>query len=135
MQFNWIEKIDGDHKHALETMYAKEWWTKGRTAERINKMLAGSDVVIGCCNKSNTLVGFARVLTDYTYKAFIFDVIVATEFRSSGLGREILQRILNHPDLAEVVSFELYCPESLIPYYQKNGFELSDSRLLRHRQK
>jgi (1->4)-alpha-D-glucan 1-alpha-D-glucosylmutase len=44
---------------------------------------------------SNAVVAFARVLTDRTFRAFIFDVIVASDHRGRGLGRLLMIKALH----------------------------------------
>lgn len=69
------------------------------------------------------LIGFARVLTDYTIKALIFDVIIDREYRGYGLGKQIMETILQHGQLQGVQQFELYClPEMEAFYESKFGF-------------
>ncbi len=75
--------------------------------------------------------GFARVLTDYTYKAMIFDVIVKPSYRGFGLGKDIIHHIFSLPSLDSVKSFELYCPEGIVGFYEKLGFTAIESKLLR----
>ena len=70
------------------------------------------------------LIGFGRVLTDYTIKAFIFDIIVDKQYRNYGLGKCIMNEILNHPQLVNNVKhFELYCIPKMENFYrQQFGF-------------
>src|SRR5262249_19709448 len=107
----------------LHQLYQKEWWTKGRTLGDVRRMLDHSDYIFGLSEpESMNLVGFARVLTDRVFKVFIFDVIVAAQYRDHGLGRLIMDQILQHPDLLSVKHFELYCLPELIPFYERCGF-------------
>jgi len=93
-------------------------------------MVEHSDLAIGLCSDANQLIAFARVLTDYTFKAMIFDVIVRSDFRGQSLGRSIIDRIVRHETLAQVRSFELYCPDNLVPFYNKLGFAKGTANLL-----
>jgi predicted GNAT family N-acyltransferase len=52
----------------------------------------------------------------------IFDVIVAEAHRRSGLGRRLIDHVLNHSMLADVRHIELYCKPELIPFYERWGF-------------
>jgi GNAT superfamily N-acetyltransferase len=106
----------------LERLYQGEWWTQGRERADIRRMLAHSVVVAFCETDGRRLVAFARVLTDYVYKALIFDVIVDPAYRGTGLGRMLIDAIVNHPDLREVRHFELYCLPELVPFYEQWGF-------------
>jgi N-acetylglutamate synthase-like GNAT family acetyltransferase len=107
----------------LHRLYKKEWWTKDRTLEETRKVVKGSSLVFGICEMpSNRLVGFARVLTDWVFKALIFDVIVDESYQNTGLGRQLMDNIVAHTDLKQVKHFELYClPEKQV-FYQKWGF-------------
>lgn len=130
MPYTWVHVIKDGHLAALYQLYSKEWWTKDRTRAQIDKMLKGSDLVFGCCDSDGRLAGFARVLTDYTFKAMIFDVIVSDDFRGRSIGSALITRILQHPDLQPVTSFELYCPDRLVPYYERFGFAAGSAKLL-----
>lgn len=44
-------------------------------------------------------VGFARVVTDYATFAWLADVFVLEEFRRQGLGKWLVEVIINHPGL------------------------------------
>jgi GNAT superfamily N-acetyltransferase len=68
------------------------------------------------------LVTFARVLTDRIFKAIIFDVIVASAHRGDGLGRRLMDKIVEHPDLTSVRHLERYCLPEMVPFYEKWRF-------------
>lgn len=130
MKHTWIECFESEREQELFDLYSKEWWTEGRQFDDVIRMLRHSDIVLGCCADSGRLVGFGRVLTDFTFKALIFDIIVHAEFRGYGLGRAMVDRIVSHEKLSKVKSFELYCPERLIPFYQRLGFAKGSASLL-----
>ncbi|UDL89249.1 GNAT family N-acetyltransferase [Mesorhizobium sp. PAMC28654] len=129
MPDRWIETFEGERWLQLYDLYSKEWWTAGRGFEDVVKMVEHSDLAIGLCS-DDRLIAFARVLTDYTFKALIFDVIVHADFRGRNLGRDIVTRIVDHESLARVRSFELYCPDTLVPFYGKLGFSKGTANLL-----
>lgn len=131
MQYEWIETFNGPRQAELYEFYKQEWWTEGRSFADVVHMLDHSDITLGCCSSDDRLVGFARVLTDFTFKAMIFDVIVHGDFRGRGVGQAIIDRIRGHETLTRVKSFELYCPDRLVPFHEKLGFAKSSSSLLR----
>lgn len=64
-------------------------------------------------------------MTDHTYYAIVFDVIVAADRRGEGIGETLMNAVVDHPAL-ENVSLSLRCRRGLIPYYESVGFELFD---------
>lgn len=107
----------------LCNLYQSTWWAKGRQPDLVRQMLAHSDIIVGLCDsQTRELVGFARVLTDDVYRAFLLDVIVQEESRSSGLGRMLMEAIVNHPRLQGVEAFILFCLPEMVPFYEKWGF-------------
>ncbi|TPK74084.1 GNAT family N-acetyltransferase [Mesorhizobium sp. B2-4-15] len=130
MPDRWIETFQGERQRQLYDLYSREWWTNGRQFEDVIRMVEHSDLAVGVCSDGDQLIGFARVLTDYTFKAMIFDVIVHSDFRGQQLGQAIINRIIGHKTLTEVRSFELYCPDALIPFYNKLGFAKGTASLL-----
>jgi predicted GNAT family N-acyltransferase len=112
----------------LHVLYQGEWWTRGRSLDDVRLMLEHSKFLFAFCNESDGhLVAFARVLTDMVFKAFIFDFIVAPKNRHEGLGRLLMERILQHSDLRNVQHIELYCLPELVPFYEKLGFSANVS--------
>ncbi|TAJ10067.1 MAG: N-acetyltransferase [Nitrospirae bacterium] len=104
----------------LVRLYAQAPWAAGRTADDARDMLAHSDLVLSVWDGSK-LVGFGRVLTDYVYRASIWDVIVDQDYQGQDIGTQIMQRILQHPDLKRVELFWL-CTRDKQAFYEKLGF-------------
>jgi GNAT superfamily N-acetyltransferase len=118
----------------LVRLYGNEWWSNTRTRADVERMLQSSDLLFAVVEKSSkSLAAFARVLTDRTYVALVFDVIVAPEHRGGGLGRQLLESICSEPALRDVASIELHCQPELLPFYRKWGFteQVGRSRLIR----
>ncbi len=134
MHFEKIEQLTDGQVSDLHRMYQQEWWTKERGLEDVRRMLEHSAVIVGFCDtESKHLVAFARVLTDYVYKALVLDVIVEAGSRGRGLARALMDAVVGHPSLVSVRHFELYCRPELMPMYRKWGFsdELGDLRFMR----
>lgn len=109
----------------LHLLYQQEWWTKGRTLDETHGVVQGSQLCVALLDDNDVLQGFARVLTDYVFKAMIFDLIVAGSHRGQGLGKLLLDAIKTHPDLQSVRHFELYCLPEMFPFYEAHDFSSS----------
>lgn len=121
--YRFVEHIDERLRSDLMELYRDEWWTNQRRDEDVARMLQHTDLVVGVCtDPGGQLAGFTRVLTDRVFKAVIFDVIVAREHRGVGLGKRLLDYVVDHPMVAGVRHVELYCKPEMIPFYDKCGF-------------
>lgn len=74
-----VEKLNQKYLQQLHNLYSQEWWCKDRTLIQTQKVVENSSLIVGIIDKYDNLIAFARVLSDFTFKAFIFDVIVAKE--------------------------------------------------------
>ncbi len=132
MELSVINNLNDTQIEKLHLLYQNEWFTKGRSISDVREMLIKTDFIFGfCSSESEELIGFARVISDWVYKAFVFDVIVDPNSRSKGMGHFIMNTIFEHPVLKKVSHIELYCPEALVPFYEKMKFERRTSLLLR----
>lgn len=130
---NIIYTLTEKHISQLHSLYQQEWWTKTRSLEETRSCVIGSQICIGLVDETSDLVGFSRVLTDYTFKALIFDVIVLKNHRGKGLGDKLLSLIKEHPKLKSVKHFELYCLPEMSDFYAKHGFtaDVGEIKLMR----
>lgn len=95
-------------------------------------MLAGSDAVVSAVGaESGELAGFVRAISDGTYRSTIFDLIVAPDWRGSGLGRALVERILATPALERCRRTDLVCREDVAGFYESLGFKRSGTDQLR----
>ncbi len=124
MTIQQIDSIGQHHVQQLHVLYQNEWWSEDRELPDILEMLRNTPLVIGLIEEeSEQLVGFTRVLTDFVYHAMIFDIIVHPDYRSRGLGRRLMQAIVDHPRLARVNAYWLCCLPEMVPFYKKFAFD------------
>ncbi len=116
-----IYDLTENHINDIHNLYKNEWWTNKRTLEETGQCVRGSQICIGLI-ENNSLIGFVRVITDYTFKALIFDLIVNSDYRNKGLGKKLLNLVKNHEKLKNITHFELYCLPELKSFYEQLGF-------------
>jgi GNAT superfamily N-acetyltransferase len=66
-----------------------------------------------------TLAGFGRAISDDAYQSAIYDVAVVPEFQKKGIGKTIIQHILDRLPLGNVI---LYAAPGKEAFYEKLGF-------------
>ena len=118
----FAEKNDLDPAK-LVRLFQQAPWAKGRTSQDAREMLRHTDVAVTAWD-GDLLIGFGRVLTDYVYRASIWDVIVDKAYQGQGVGADIVQRILNHPRLKKVELFWLCTRRP--GFYENLGFSSKD---------
>jgi predicted GNAT family N-acyltransferase len=123
-----------DRLPELMALFVGQWWTQDRQVDDVATMLDNSDL-IATASDANTgeLLGFGRVLSDFTYLACVMDVIVAEQSRGKGVGAALMDALVTDPRLAQVQSLELTCQEDLEGFYARWGFtsRVGGSRLMR----
>jgi len=122
------------HIVQLCELYQSEWWTVGRSLEDTRTCVDGSQICIGVVDDGNDLLGFVRVITDYTFKALVLDLIVARPARRAGAGSTLLAAVNDHPDLQSVRHIELYCLPELLDFYGQHGFSANADGIVLMRQ-
>ena len=104
----------------LIALFDQAQWSQGRTTHDTSKMLAQSDLVVSAW-ENNRLIGFGRVLTDYVFRASIWDVIIDQHYQGKDIGTQVMRRILDHPSLKHVELFWL-CTRDKQAFYATLGF-------------
>jgi GNAT superfamily N-acetyltransferase len=128
-KYRIVETLTESQVSDLMDLYKNEFWCNQRTREDVVKMLAATDVIIGLVDEGDgvpprklRLIGFTRVMTDFVYRGTIFDVIVHPTYRKMGLGKVLMDAVLNHPQLQAVENLSLNCLPKMIPFYKRWGF-------------
>ena len=101
----------------------RSYWAIGRSFETVKRSIENS-ICFGVYNNSDKLVGFARVLTDYSVFAYIMDVFILEEYRKQGLGKQLMNAIMQHSDLQGLQRFMLATNDAH-KLYEKYGFRQS----------
>jgi GNAT superfamily N-acetyltransferase len=101
---NWtkdIFTISDEFEHLqLEVIVeylARAYWSNQRPRAVIEKSLKHS-LCFGVY-ENQTQIGFARVVTDHATFAYLADVFILESHQGHGLGKWLVQTILEHPDL------------------------------------
>ena len=85
---------------AVVDMLARAYWAVGRPREKTERAFENS-LVFGVYD-GDKQIGMARVVTDFAVFAYLCDVFIHEDYRARGLGKWLMQTIMNHPDLAEM---------------------------------
>jgi GNAT superfamily N-acetyltransferase len=78
----------------------RAYWANTRPRARTERAIQNS-LVFGVY-EGERQIGLARVVTDYSIFAYLCDVFIHEDYRAHGLGKWLIQTILDHPDLRDM---------------------------------
>jgi len=105
--------------NAVYDFLSRSYWAKTRPRERTDKAFANS-LVFGLYENGKQ-IGMGRVVTDSAIVAYLCDVFIHEDFRGHGLGKWLVQSMLEHPDLKHIRRW-LLATDDAHGLYQQFGF-------------
>ena len=108
-----------------ELLVGQAYWAQGRTLAQTERSFAHCHP-FGAYAPDGALAGFARVLTDYTFRAHLGDVFVLPDRRGLGLGKALVQFVFDHPALREVAHWTLTTRDAHA-LYARHGFRQGEA--------
>ncbi|SEQ05424.1 Acetyltransferase (GNAT) domain-containing protein [Faunimonas pinastri] len=122
-RLHFSDALSEDDLRQAWTWIAGSYWAKDLDWERFRRA-AEHSVVIGAF-VGDRLVGFARVMTDYSRSARLSDVYVAETARGGGVAAGLVACALDHPKLRDVPSWTLATRDAH-GLYERFGFRTLD---------
>lgn len=102
-------------------------WACNRKRETVDKALKNS-LCFGIFDKNNRQIGMARTVTDYATMFYVSDLVVDKEYQELGLGKMLVEAILQAPELNNLWGF--LGTTKAKAFYQKFGFGEIDNFFL-----
>jgi GNAT superfamily N-acetyltransferase len=99
----------------------RSYWAQRRSFETVRRSIEHSlcfGVFLG-----DQQVGFARTVTDYATFAWLCDVFILESHRGKGLGKQLIQCVVDHPLLGELGIFILATRDAHELYRSYGGFD------------
>ncbi|HDR8111094.1 MULTISPECIES: GNAT family N-acetyltransferase [Bacillus cereus group] len=110
-----------DFNGLLSLYESLEWNSLKLTVNELERMCKQSWYAIYVFDDKR-LVGMGRVISDGVITGIICGVGVLPKYQSSGIGKEIVKRLIQHCEQNKVIP-QLMCVEKLQSYYESIGFE------------
>jgi GNAT superfamily N-acetyltransferase len=115
-----LEAVDLDF---VEEMLRGSYWAASRPRSDIERSVAAS--LNFAVLADGEQVGYARVVTDSVTFAWIGDVVVSPDFRGRGIGKWIVECLLEHPAVAPTTQ-KLLKTRDAHGLYRQFGFEIAE---------
>lgn len=101
------------------------FWAGERCLEDWAVAIANSYPIISVWDREE-LIGFARATSDGIYRAMVWDVVIHPDYRGQGLGRQLVQTLLAHPQMNRVERIYLTTTHQQ-SFYEHIGFVSNSS--------
>ncbi|MBZ0263327.1 GNAT family N-acetyltransferase [bacterium] len=95
------------------------YWAKGLKKERLQRAI--DHCFCFGLYTDNRQIGFARVLSDLSSIAYLMDVFVLEQYRGKGLGKWLVEKVLDYPEFKPVRRWMLGTSDAH-SLYEKYGF-------------
>ncbi len=106
---------------AIHDFISISYWADGRTMEEVRSTIENS-LCFGIYMKEGKQIGFARVVTDYTFFGYIMDFIVFKEYQNNGYGKILMDFMMNHEVLKNLRTIGLKTKDAH-GFYKRYGFK------------
>lgn len=109
-----------------EFLSKRAYWSMGIPLETVQKSLEAS-LCFGLYDATGpmySLVGLARIVTDYATFAWLADVYIEEEYRGDGLSKWLIECVMAYPELQKLRRICLATKDAQT-LYEKFGFEIS----------
>jgi ribosomal protein S18 acetylase RimI-like enzyme len=110
--------LDGVDWHRLRATLMADSFDNGRTPEQLQESFRNSYATVLAC-RGDEVIGTARVLSDGVCNAYVVDVWTLSEYRRQGIGRAMVEVLLNRLEGQHVYLFT----DDAIEFYRALGFE------------
>ncbi len=106
-------------KNFTYNLLSNTYWGKNLPYQRFEKAFNNSLCYGIYINEVQ--IGFARVVTDFSETASIWDVVIDKPYRNNGYGKILLESILDNPKTTDVFKWFLMT-EDAFSLYERYGF-------------
>jgi ribosomal protein S18 acetylase RimI-like enzyme len=124
-----LRRAPGQLRQLQQLFDGHSFWASGRSQRDLRRMLIGSQAVVSAWQGSH-LVGFGRATSDGVFRAVLWDVVVAGEHQGRGLGRQIVEALLQEPALQGVERIYLMTTNGSGFYERLNFMAVDDQQLM-----
>jgi len=100
---------------------AESYWAGTQSEAAVRRSWDAAGVTLGLYH-GDRMIGCVRAITDFTRFAYLSDAYIEPEYRGHGLGRWLVQTMLDHPDVPRVRwvlhtkdAHGLYCQLGFLP--------------------
>nr|YP_009399824.1 hypothetical protein [Tolypiocladia glomerulata]ARW69643.1 hypothetical protein [Tolypiocladia glomerulata] len=108
----------------LEKLCDSVGWVR-RPIKKVKSALDNSFLTISVFHnraENEKLIGFARVTSDGSFNATVWDVVIHPEFQGNGLGKFLMQEVIKQLRQYDISTITLFADPEVVSFYKHIGF-------------
>lgn len=123
-QYRITTEHDAQDSQAIHAYLTRSYWSEGISLALVQRAMRHSLCFVLRCREgdADTVVGFARIISDFSSYAYLCDVYVLEAHRRQGLADWLVQTVLAHPDLQGLRRLQLITRDAHA-LYARHGFK------------
>lgn len=110
----------------ITSLLKQSYWANERSEETILKSIDNS-ICYGVY-KYDDMVGFGRVVTDYSTVYWICDIIIDEKHRGNGLGKKLMENIMSTSELEGLLG--ILATKDAHGLYEQYGFQNEPNKFM-----
>ncbi len=107
----------------VELYKAGGWWLESYSPDGIPDLIKGSFAFAVAVDAKGRAVGMGRAISDGASDAWLQDIVVLEKSRGRGIGRAIIERLVEHCKSNGLVWIGLVAEPGTRKFYEPLGFE------------
>ena len=128
MDYRIADGLDKMKIEDIARLLKMTYWADKRSMETIDRAVCNSSCYGVYVDGSETLAGFARVISDYATSYYLCDVVIDPEYRHMGLGTALLSHIDARPEYSGLRG--MLITRDAHALYEKFGYETVNGRFM-----
>ena len=120
----YLSKDKNINLYELEELCDAVGWVR-RPLRKVKTAIEHSFLTISLFQQQNNtrkLIAFARATSDNAFNATIWDVVVHPEFQGKGLGKTLINQIVQQLRYCDINTITLFADPEVINFYKTLGF-------------
>ena len=117
----------GDYSQVRQLLVNAGWQQRVQDPDRFDRMLRGANRTVVAI-ENGRVVGFARALFDGASNGYISTVAVAADRRGQGIGRELVRRLMDVDQPANI-TWVLRAGRGSTGFWEQIGFRKSETAM------
>ena len=128
MKYSILDGADKMNFPQVMALLKQTYWADKRTDEQVRKSMENSRCYGVYMDDEEKLVGFARVISDFSTTYYLCDVIIDEHYQNKGLGKALVSYIEN---LAEYQGLRgILITRDAHALYEKFGYQTLNGRAM-----